>query len=896
MPLQPGTTLGPYSVIAKIGEGGMGEVYRARDTKLDRDVALKVLPQAFTDDPDRLARFEREAKVLASLNHPNIGAIHGLEESEGIKALVLELVEGPTLAERIKQGPIPIDEALPIARQIAEALEAAHEQGIIHRDLKPANIKVKDDGTVKVLDFGLAKAFQPDASDIGLSQSPTISLTAAATQMGMVIGTAAYMAPEQAKGKVVDKRADVWAFGAVLYEMLTAQKPFAGDDVSDTLALVLKFEPEWDALPTETPPRIRQLVQTCLQKDPKRRVHDVADVRLAMEGAFETVVTAPADQPPLAVWQRPVPLALAALALLAVGGAAVWGLIRPAPSSPGQVTRFPIPLAADQTFSFTNRSLAAISPDGTQVVYAANTSLWLRPVDQLQAIQVSGTEEGAFGPFFSADGQSIGFWADGELKRVPVSGGAPVTLADMPQPPLGASWGTDDMIVYDQPEGVMQVPGASGTPTLLIPADENERLYGPQMLPGGEWVLITVRTADQASWDEAQIVAQSVTTGERTVLIDGGHDGRYLPTGHLVYVLNNVLFAVPFDVNSRQVTSGPVPLVEGVRVTAGGGLGAGGAQFSVSSTGSLVYVPGSAGRDDVVTLTWVGRDGDEESLPAPPRQYGRPRVSPDGTRVAVDIADGDNRDIWIWDLARETLTQLTFDEADDNYALWTPDSARVVFTSRREGGGLFWKAADGTGQVERLKEGIARPYAWAADGRLVFEEGANIGVLTMEGERTVEMLLDAEYAEAEPALSPDSRWLAYYSDETGTPLIYVRPFPNVDDGLWNVSLDFGVSPVWSPDGRELFYRGRAGQDLLVAQVETEPTFSPQNPAPLLSLRSYAIPGGPEGARTFDFAPTGDRIIVRTSATAGQTSDEDPFNGLIFVENWFEELTERVPTP
>ena len=480
MSLQPGTSLGPYEVTAKIGEGGMGEVYRARDTTLDRDVALKVLPQAFTDDPDRLARFEREAKVLASLNHPNIGHIYGLEEAEGQKALVLELVEGPTLADRIKQGPIAVDEALPIATQIAEALEAAHEQGIIHRDLKPANVKVKADGTVKVLDFGLAKAFQLDASDPGLSQSPTISLTAAATQMGMVIGTAAYMAPEQAKGKVVDKRADVWAFGAVLFEMLTGARPFAGDDVSETLARVIDREPDWDTLPNNVPPGLSNFLRHCLQKNPKKRIRDIAMCSLAIEGAFETTVGAPSEPgvaPSLPVWQRPVSIAVVALASLAAGGFAVWSLTRPAPPPPELVTRFPIPLAADQTFTAAARPLVAISPDGTHVVYVANFSLWLRPVDQLQAVQVPGTEE-ASGPFFSADGQSIGFWADGQLKKVSVSGGAPVTLADAPVS-SGASWGTDDMILYRQPEGIMQVPGASGTPERLISVDEGEAIHGP---------------------------------------------------------------------------------------------------------------------------------------------------------------------------------------------------------------------------------------------------------------------------------------------------------------------------------------------------------------------------------------------------------------------------------
>ena len=489
----------------------------------------------------RLARFQREAQVLASLNHPNIAAIHGLEESEGTRALVLELVEGPTLADRISQGPIPLDEALPIAKQIAEALEGAHEAGVIHRDLKPANIKVRDDGTVKVLDFGLAKAFQPDASDVSASMSPTISLTAAATQMGVIMGTAAYMSPEQARGKTVDRRADIWSFGVVLYEMLTGVRPFRGEDVSLTLASVMKSDVDVKTLPPDLPETLRTVLRRCLEKDPLQRIRDVGDLRLAMEGAFETTAGAPSEPivaPTLRLWQRPAPVAVAVLASLAVGGVAVWSLTRPATP---RVARFPIPLAAEQDFSFLGRPSVAISPDGSHVVYAANRSLWLRPVDQLQAVQVPGTEEEARGPFFSADGQSIGFWASGQLKKVAVSGGAPVTIADVPSNPSGASWGADDMILYQQPDGIMQVPGTSGTPELLIPAEGSEGMHGPQMLAGGEWVLFTVRAAGQASWDEAQIVAQSVMTGERTVLIDGGRDGRYLPTGHLVYGLGDVL-------------------------------------------------------------------------------------------------------------------------------------------------------------------------------------------------------------------------------------------------------------------------------------------------------------------------------------------------------------------
>ena len=562
--------------------------------------------------------------MLASLNHPNIGTIYGLEEADGVRALVLELIEGPTLADRIAQGPIPIGEALPIATQIAEALEAAHEQGVIHRDLKPANIKVKADGTVKVLDFGLAKAFQPEASDPNMSQSPTISLTAAATQMGMVIGTAAYMAPEQAKGKVVNKRADVWAFGAVLYEMLTGQKPFAGDDVSDTLALVLKFEPEWDALPAETPPRIRQLIQMCLQKDPKRRIHDVADVRLAMEGAFETTVSVPADTAtaaPQQVWQRPGPAVIAVVLVAVLTGFAGWSL---RPTAPKGVTRLTYDLPPNHLLRMTTRAVLTVSPDGRRFVYNTTEGLYLRSMDALEARLLPATEETIRSPAFSPDGQSLAYLAGlgrgFSLKRLALSGGAPVVLSDTALV-WGVSWEADGTILFSEDAGIMRVPVNGGTPELVIPAAEGEALASAHLLPDGDSVLFTVgdsTTVGGARWADAQIVAESLTSGVRTVLLPGS-DARYLSSGHLVYALGDVLFGVAFDADSLTVVGGSVSLVQGVvRATASAS-----ANYDVSDDGTLFYLSGVSGS----SLAWVDRAGTVDVLVVPVKQIATYRVS-----------------------------------------------------------------------------------------------------------------------------------------------------------------------------------------------------------------------------------------------------------------------------
>ena len=733
MSLAPGTSIGHYDVTSLLGEGDMGQVWQATDTQLNRQVALKILPDAFATDPDRLARFTREAQILASLNHPNIAAIYGIEEDEGTRALVLELVEGPTLADRIAQGPVPLDEALPIAEQIAEALEAAHEQGVIHRDLKPANIKVREDGTVKVLDFGLAKALDP-APDVDPSQSPT--LTAAATQMGVIMGTAAYMSPEQARGKPVDRRADIWAFGVVLYEMLTAARAFEGDDVSLTLSAVLQREPEWDGLPANVPHGLNTYLRRCLQKDPRQRVQAIGDVRLAMEGAFETTVQAtpvPTEgaSAQLRVWQRPVPAALIGLVLAALTGVAVWDLKPQAPPSPRPLVRFAItPPAPELGISNTAPDLT-ISPEGTHIVNPAGGSggLVVRALDQLEAARQPELGQ-VVSPFMSPDGATVGFVSGtggGLLRRVSLFGGPAVTICSLPGGPLGfgASWGADDTIIFGtgQPSGLWRVSAGGGEPEeLTTPNAELGEVnhQWPEILPGGRAVLFTITRAGPV--ENAQIAVLDLETGAQTVLVRGGSNPRYSPTGHIVYGVGGTLRAVGFDLDRLAVTTNALPVLDGV-ITKGSGA----ANFSFSRDGTLVYVPGTdTGSGLQRTLVWVDREGREEPLALDPGGYDRPRVSPDGTRVAVDVLGPEGTDVWISDVARGTRSILTPDPAADGSPLWTPDGERAVFASAREGSsGLFWKVADGTGAVDPLLtvEDAQRPNPsdWSPDGNeLIF--------------------------------------------------------------------------------------------------------------------------------------------------------------------------------
>jgi serine/threonine-protein kinase len=913
MPLQPGTTLGPYAVTAKIGEGGMGEVYRARDTKLDRDVALKVLPQAFTDDPDRLARFEREAKVLASLNHTNIGHLYGLEEADGQKALVLELVEGPTLADKIAQGPIPVDEALPIAKQIAEALEVAHEQGIIHRDLKPANIKVKGDGTVKVLDFGLAKAFQPEAPNVSASMSPTISLTAAATQMGMVIGTAAYMAPEQAKGLPVDKRADIWAFGAVLFEMLTGKKLFETGDVSEMLASVLVKDPDISSMGTHIPANIRSVVRRCLVKDPKQRLRDIGDVRLAMEETFETMVPASggAVVPALRVWQRPIPATITALAIAVIVGLVTWTL-EPADQHP--VTHFSYALPADQVFQSGARQLVTFSPDGRRFVYNTAEGLALHTLDTGQVRLLFESATLVTNPTFKPDGEWVAYFSgpDAQIKKVAVSGGAPVSLTRA-NFPLGLSWETDGTILFGETDGVWQVSEDGGTAELVIPARDGESIFGPRLLPGGEWVLFSSTTvAGFDRWNEGNVVAESIDTGERRLLVAGGGDGRYLPTGHLVYALENTLYGIAFDLGRMETVGGPVSVVEGVERAVEPQNSSGTAHFSVSADGNLVHVVSGAVSGQDRALALVDRSSIVQHLDVPPNQYLGPRLAPDGSRLAVQT-DGERSVIWTYDLSGETAIQRLPGDGNNYRPLWTPDGERIAFASDRDGPiSIYWQNSDGSGVAERLtaaEDGTAHwPDAWSPDGRTLayrVEHSTSgtwsstlnemdLWTLTLDGNEPQVIAADPHpIQELGATFSPDGRWLAYSAGDAGSLEIEVwaQPYPPTGEPR-QVSQGFGVMPLWSQDGQELFYRpltltANIGQTLRSIRVTTMPsfTFSTEQPVSIGEFYSRAY------YRSFDATPDGQQFLVVL-----QERTDDGAQRLHVVLNWFEELKERVPIP
>jgi Tol biopolymer transport system component len=908
--LTPGTRIGVYEISAAIGEGGMGQVFRATDTKLKRQVAIKILPPSIAADADRLARFQREAEVLASLNHPNIAHIHGLEESVGTIALVMELVEGDDLSQRIARGAIPLDEALPIAKQIAEALEAAHEQGIIHRDLKPANIKVRSDGTVKVLDFGLAKAMEPAAgSSPSMSISPTLTTPAMMTGVGMILGTAAYMSPEQAKGRTVDRRADVWAFGCVLYEMLTGRRAFGGDDVQDTFVAIMRDEPDWARLPASLPPALGTYLKRCLQKDARQRVQAIGDVRLALEGAFETTVPGTAAPAPAAqrrpLWRRAMPVAAAVVAG-AIVGVAAWTLKPTPPAPPAPVTRFALTLGEGQQFTAIGAQSLAVSPDGTRFVYVANNQLYLRSLSDLEARPVPGTQQAMtpLVPVFSPDGQSIAFYSnvDRAIKKIAVSGGAAVTICPA-SPLLGMTWDSGWIVFGQGSQGILRVSANGGQPTVLASVKSNERAASPQVLPGGDWVLFTVATAATTEgWDKAQIVVQSVKTAARKPLVSGGSDARYVSTGHLVYARGGVLFAVPFDLRHLAVTGGPVPVVEGVKRSPNGTFDT--AHLSLSRTGSLVFIPGpvttSGGQSD---LALIDRTGTVQPLKLPPAAYEYPRLSPDGKRIAVGSDDGKEAIVWIDDVSGTTAIRRLTLGGRNRVPIWSADGEHVAFQSDREGDlAIWWQRADGTTGAERLtkpddKDTAHEPESWSPDGKtLLFSvaKGTSYAVAALSLSDNKVTPIDGTQSAQPPSatLSPDGRWVAYSTAAPGLApdSLFVQPFPTTG-ATYPISKGTGIHPTWAPDGKELFYSPVAGQ-LAAVSVTTRPAFTFGNP---VTMPRVFLDRGPGFERNNDITRDGKQFLGVVAAGQNTASGAAAAPQIQVVLNWTEELKARVPT-
>jgi len=896
-----GERIGVYQIVARLGAGGMGVVYRARDTRLGRDVAIKILPRAFTADPDRHARFEREARVLASLNHAHIAAIHGIEETADACALILELVDGETLADRIARGPMRVPAALEIARQIADALDAAHEKGIVHRDLKPANIQITPHGAVKVLDFGLARLESGPAPTA--SASPT--LTVNDTREGAIVGTAAYMSPEQARGLPVDKRTDIWAFGSVLFEMLSARPAFGRDTIADTLAAVLDREPDWKALPADLPTPVDALLRRCLRKDLKERLRDIGDARGDLASTAPDVASDSAI-PNAPMWRRAIAFVAAGLVL----GLIAVGVLRQAPAPLATVTRFTItpPAVAPLTIEGTGSDIA-IAPDGSRLVYVGNNgrALVVHSLDRLAPTLLAGLGAPS-SPVFSPDGQWIAFF-DGAttLKKVPVTGGQATTLTPLKGPTSGAFWTADDRIVFmngDRSMGLLGVRSTGGEPVAMtrVDATRGEVAHSfPRVLPGGNAMVFTVSANGSAP---SQIALMDLRTGAQRTLVQGSQ-ASYVAPGYLVYAVGSTVWAAAFDLRALAVLGPPVPVLQGVMTFAGGT----GADFSVAANGTLIYVPQGAQAAPHRTMVWVDRQGREQALATPQRTYLYPRLSPDGMRIAVAIGDEDN-DIWMWDVARSRLTRFTFNRGFDLYPVWTPGGRRLVWGAVNEAGkpmGAYWQAADGTGVAEPLTRDpnaqyISYPVAISPDEtRLVVREdrpetGLDLAVVTLDAERRVTSLIRTRSSERNAEISADGRWLAYESTESGREEIYVRPFPIVDAARWQVSTDGGRQPVWSRTGHELFFRA---PDASLVEVLVEPSTSGEHrdvftwskPATIFQDKSYFFYSAGFLGRTYDVSADGQRFLMikESEASADATTPQ-----IVVVQNWQEELKRVVP--
>ncbi len=899
-----GTRFGPYEIAALIGVGGMGEVYRATDTNLKRDVALKVLPDSFVTDATRLARLQREAELLAQLNHANVAHIYGLERSEGRTALVMELIEGPTLAEHIAHGKLPPSEALGIAQQIAAALEAAHERGIIHRDLKPANIKLKPDGTVKVLDFGIAKAL--DARTTGGNQQPALT-NPAMTEAGFVLGTAAYMSPEQARGKAVDRRTDIWAFGTVLYEMLTGEAAFQGDDVTTTLARVLERDVDMRTLPAGLPPAVRSTLELCLQKDPKKRVRDIGDVRLSLEGELVGVSVHSAAPG----WRRALPLAAAVVIGAVVAGALVALFVRsPAPVSPAQqvslpVTRFSITPDASAPLANLGGYDVMIAPDGQRVAYFGlnpsdgTAALYVRELNGLEARLVPGTDignqsggvgTGNMNPFFSADSQSIGFLSPTRgIVRVSLSGGPPLEIAPAPTPAfLGAAWGADDSVIYSSGRALHRVSAIGGaTPERLTDDQPSVFVASPVVLPGGRAIMYGV-VGDNVE----RVAVFDLERREQKIVVENAQNAFYSSTGHIVFARGTTIMAAPFSVSELEVTGSPVTMVENVRhpnaLTA--------ADYALSTNGTLVYVAADPQSSARSTIVWVDRAGNRIG-PAVDETIDNPRdpaVSPDGTRLLLSTGPEGDGDLWIYDLRGRPPIRLAV-TGDDRLGVWSPDGRTVAYTVLAGNTPtMLTLPADGSNVAPRPLG--AEPFAggsrqWTPSGDLIVVRGpfptASIVSIPASGDGPVQNLVVTQYAEFDPRVSPDGRWLAYTSNRTGRNEVWVQGHPGGAAPV-RVSTNGGYEPRWAPNGRELYYI-QVNTMMAVAVDTAGAELSFTAPERLFSGRySMSEPGT---SMSYDVAPDGRFLMIEPPASVGPDA---PPTSIFVVQNWTEELEQRVP--
>jgi serine/threonine protein kinase/Tol biopolymer transport system component len=907
-----GTNIAHYQITDKLGQGGMGEVYRATDTKLEREVAIKVLPESVAQDKERLARFDREAKALAALSHQNIAGIHGVEQEGNVHALIMELVEGEDLSQRLKRGPLPVEDALDVCKQISEALDAAHEKGIIHRDLKPANVKLSPDGKVKVLDFGLAKADGTASTFADSNDSISPTITDNFTMPGTLLGTAAYMSPEQARGKPVDKRSDIWSFGCVLYECLTGKRLFKGEDTTETLASIIKSEPDWAALPPDTPPTILLLLRKCLAKDSRRRLPDIAAARIDLDDAindpstsfiqFSGEVIQETAPKPFNQWFRAI-----ALVLFGCIAMALFQFLSPpnSPDTPVPVRRISMHLGMEGHLPTNHGTAVRLSPDGLTLAFVALTEenggasqLYLRRLDQLKAIPLlTATNVGQF--CFSPDSQWIAFRDNkkNSLKKVPLSGGEAQTLCQAAIT-WGIDWGDNGWIVFGaESGGIMKVPSNGGNPERVTELGANEKFHRwPHVLPGGRAIIYSSHVA-QAVWDRAKIKIKHFPDGIVKPLRLSGHHARYLPSGHMVFVKNKQLLGVPFDLNEMTTKGKAIPTVEGIESDMFGVV-----QFDISPQGSLVYLPNN-NKPLEFELEWVDREGKSKPvLTLGPNQIQSGfRISPKGTRLAYS----DKMDVWVHDLANSTPSRLTFNSSLDGWPAWSPGGENIVFSSFRNGiPNLYWKNSDGSGETHRLtkSKNVQFPLDWHPDSKtlVIFEDTSDVGklrLLPLTGDPLTGWTAgeSRDFQSTRSALincrfSPDGRWLAFRSDISGQAQIYIRPFPG-EGGMKQVSIDGKAKhPEWSQSTSELLYGSPVGADdqgehqifIVKYSVEGE-SFTAERPVPWK---------GGTYIDEYNIHPDGKRLLVKKLA---EGEEKHRYDRVVLFENFSNYLQEKVPT-